>query len=161
MYEVGTLGVIVERQSQSDGTAKIMVEGRKRARVKRFVFDEEFYKAEVEEVADSERLNLDPFRKGLAELEAAWGLSQPDRTDDRARALFRSVLFALHAYNRRAYAGHKRKTLLTHEIEDAGLLPYTIARHLEIDLAAQQTLLENTNPVQRLEMILGYLQAGS
>ena len=30
MYEVGTLGVIVERQRVSDGTAKIMVEGRSR-----------------------------------------------------------------------------------------------------------------------------------
>ena len=40
MYEVGTLGVIVERQNLSDGTAKIVVEGRRRARVKRFVFDE-------------------------------------------------------------------------------------------------------------------------
>ena len=58
MNEVGTLGVIVERQNLSDGTAKIVVEGRRRARVKRFVFDEEYYKAEVEEVADSERVNL-------------------------------------------------------------------------------------------------------
>jgi ATP-dependent Lon protease len=145
MYNVGTLGVIVERQGQSDGTAKIMVEGRKRARVKRFVFDEEFYKAEVEEVADSERLNLDPFYEGL---------SQPDRTDDRARALFRSVLLALRAHTGLAYA-------LRREIEDAGFFPYRVARHLEIGLAGQQALLECVSPIERLEKILGYLQAAS
>jgi Lon protease-like protein len=52
MYEVGTLGVIVERQQLSDGTAKIMVECRKRARVRRFVFDQSFLKAEVEELTE-------------------------------------------------------------------------------------------------------------
>ena len=56
MYEVGTLGVIVERDRLPDGTAKIMVEGRRRARVTRFVFDQKFYKAEVEEVADTSAL---------------------------------------------------------------------------------------------------------
>jgi ATP-dependent Lon protease len=58
MYEVGTLAVIVERDSLSDDTAKIIVEGRRRARVTRFAFDQQFYKTEVKEVADTERLNM-------------------------------------------------------------------------------------------------------
>jgi ATP-dependent Lon protease len=58
MYEVGTLAVIVERDRLSDDTAKIIVEGRRRARVIRFVFDQQFYKAEVEKLADAERLNM-------------------------------------------------------------------------------------------------------
>src|SRR5260221_73673 len=66
MYEVGTLGVIVERQQLSDGTAKIVVEGRRRARVTRYVFDQTFYKAEVEQVADTDRLNLQALDVGLS-----------------------------------------------------------------------------------------------
>ena len=147
MNEVGTLGVIVERQNLSDGTAKIVVEGRRRARVKRFVFDEEYYKAEVEEVADSERVNL--LDVGLSRL----GPSQP-LANDHARALWRSVLSALNNYTR-----EKRKTVFVREVDDPGVLPYLIARHLNLQLAEQQALLETVNPVERLEKILAYLQA--
>src|ERR1700722_3570440 len=51
MYEVGTMGVIAERHRLPDGTAKIIVEGKKRARVKRFAFDQKFFKAEAEDMA--------------------------------------------------------------------------------------------------------------
>jgi ATP-dependent Lon protease len=146
MYDVGTLGVIVERQSMPDGTPKIMVEGRKRAKVKRFVFDEQYYKAEVEELADTERLNF-----------LYMGLSRSDR-DERVRALFRSVLSALHAHARlhpRTFIGREIR------LEDPGVSPYMIARHLKIGLAEQQALLECLSPVERLEKILGYLEAAS
>src|SRR6266481_7703723 len=91
MYEVGTLGVIVERQQLSDGTAKIVVEGRRRARVTRFAFDQTLYEAEVEEVADTERLNMQALDVGLP---------SSDQTK-RARALIRSVHFAVLSYFRR------------------------------------------------------------
>src|SRR5271168_1433279 len=52
MYEIGTLGVIVQRQLLPDRTMRIMVEGKRRARVARFVFDQRFFKAEAEEIAE-------------------------------------------------------------------------------------------------------------
>lgn len=146
MYEVGTLGVIVERQSMPDGSVKIMVEGRKRVRVKRFVFDEQYYKAEVEELADTERLNF-------LDISA----SRSDR-DERARALFRSVLSALHAYasrHRRAFLGREIR------LEDPGVSPYMIARDLKLGLGLQQALLECVSPIERLEKVLGYLEAAN
>ncbi|MGH7925244.1 MAG: LON peptidase substrate-binding domain-containing protein [Candidatus Binatus sp.] len=146
MYQVGTLGVIVERQNLPNGTAKIMVEGRKRARVKRFVFEEEFYKAEVEEVADTERLNF---------IISAPGAIQPaSARREHAGALIRLVLSALDAYVVR-----KRKTVAWRELEDPGVLPYVIAHHLKIDLAEQQALLECVSQVERLEKILRCLEA--
>ena len=149
MYEVGTLGVIVEHQRLPDGSVKIMVEGKKRAKVSRFVFDQKFFKAEVEEVADTERLN--PLDIGLSRL----GLPQP-LSNDHARALWRSVLSALNNYTR-----VKRKTVLVRELEDPGILPYMVARHLNIELAEQQALLETVNPVERLERILGHLETAN
>jgi ATP-dependent Lon protease len=146
MYQVGTLGVIVERQSLSDGTAKIMVEGRKRARVKRFVFDEEYYKAEVEEVADTERLQLETLNVGLSQLDL----------NERTRALTRSIVSALVDYARR-----KPTILLYKEIEDPGAFPYIVARHLKIDVAQQQALLECLSPIARLEKTLRYLEAAN
>jgi ATP-dependent Lon protease len=140
MYEVGTLAVIVERDSLSDDTAKIIVEGRRRARVIRFVFDQQFYKAEVKQLADTERLHMQTLDVGLSVSDQA----------KKERALVRSVYAALGPY---------QKLIYRLEIEDPAVLPYMVARHLTIDLAGQQALLECVNPVERLEIILGYLAA--
>jgi ATP-dependent Lon protease len=144
MYEVGTLAVIVERQNQSDGTARIVVEGRKRARVTRFVFDQTFYKAEVEEVADTERLNLQALDVGLSVSDQA----------KRERALFRSVHSAVFSYFRRT-----RTAFRLTDIEDPAVFSFVIAHHLKIEVAEKQALLECVNPVERLEKVLSYLEA--
>jgi len=149
MYEVGTLGVIVERQKLPDGTAKIVVEGRKRARVKRFVFDEDFYKAEVEEVPDTERFSLDIL------------ISKPD-PNDRAQALIRSTNSALAVYvNRKGTMFPELATRMRQIEEDPSILPYVIARHLKIEVAEQQALLECVSQVERLEKTLAYLEAAN
>jgi len=132
MYAVGTLGVIVERQRVSDGTAKIMVEGRRRAGVIRFVFDQTFLKAEVEEIKEaSDRSGPSP-------------------------ALISSVFYAVPRY---AIRKNKVIPMVTNgmEVENASIVSYRIARHLDIQLEEQQGLLEISNSVERLEKILGYL----
>jgi len=144
MYEVGTLGVIVERDRLPDGTAKIIVEGRRRARVTRFVFDQTFYKAEVEEVADTERLNLQALDVGLSVSDQA----------KKERALYRSVHSAVFSYFRRT-----RTAFRLTDIEDPAVFSFVIAHHLKIEVAEKQALLECVSPVERLEKILGYLEA--
>jgi Conserved nitrate reductase-associated protein (Nitr_red_assoc)/ATP-dependent protease La (LON) substrate-binding domain len=52
MYEIGTLGIMVEWLRQPDGTMKTLIEGKKRARVTRYVFDEESFRAEAEEIEE-------------------------------------------------------------------------------------------------------------
>jgi ATP-dependent Lon protease len=134
MYAVGTLGVIVERQRVSDGTAKIMVEGRRRARVIRFVSDQTFLKAEVKEIKE---------------------------TSDRCSpALISSVFYAVPRY---AIRKNKVIPMVTNgmEVENASIVSYRIARHLDIQLEEQQGLLETSNPIERLEKILGYLKAAN
>ena len=151
MYEFGTLGVIVERQRLSDGTAKIMVEGRRRAKVTRFVFDNEFYKAEVEEVADTERLNFTISAPGVVRPASA--------RREHVGGLIRLVLSALNDYAlRKSKTGSSAVISLT-QIEDPGVLPYVIARHLNVEIAQQQALLECVSPVERLEKILAILKA--
>jgi ATP-dependent Lon protease len=144
MYEVGTLAVIVERDRLSDDTAKIIVEGRRRARVTRFVFDQQFYQAEVEEVADTERLSVQALEYGLSVSDEA----------KRARTVIYSVHSALLSYFAR-----KRTAFPLTEIENPAVFSYVIAHHLKIEVAEQQALLECVSPVERLERILGYLEA--
>ncbi len=134
MYEVGTLAVIVERDRLSDGTAKIIVEGRRRARVTRFVFDQTFLKAEVEEIKET-----------------------ADRSG-RSPALISSMFYAVPRY-----AIRKKRVIpwVTDgiEVENPSIVSYRIARHLDIQVEEQQGLLEISNSVERLEKILGYLEA--
>jgi ATP-dependent Lon protease len=151
MYEVGTLCTVIRRARfaskhvrLTDGAAKIVVEGLTRARVTRFVFDQQFYKAEVEEVADTERLNMQALDVGLSVSDQA----------KREGALIRSVQLALVSY-----VGRKRMPFPSTEIEDPDVLPYVVARHLKIEVAEQQALLECVNPVERLERVLRYLEA--
>ena len=134
MYEVGTLGVIVERDRLPDGSAKIMVEGRRRARVTRFVFDQNFPKADVKEIKETaDRSGCDPV-------------------------LISSVFYAVPRY------AIRRKRVIPivangMEVENPSILSYRVARHLDIQLEEQQALLETSTTVERLEKILGYLEA--
>ena len=53
IYAVGTLGVVVQLLRLPDGTVKALLEGKKRARIVRYVADEEFFQVEVEELRRS------------------------------------------------------------------------------------------------------------
>lgn len=151
MYEVGTLGVIVERQQQSDGPARIVVEGRQRVRVKRFVFGQKFFKAEVEQVADTGDFDAQAQR---------FGVSSSDRSA-RTETLVRSVLSAFHsfAYGQRPSLREAADSI--EKLAEPGVVSYKIARYLDIGTAEQQALLECGSPLERLEKILGYLEVAN
>jgi ATP-dependent Lon protease len=137
MYQVGTLGVIVEHRRLPDGTVRIMVEGKKRAKVGRFVLHQKFFKAEAEELAET--------TGGSAALET----------------LMRSVLSAFDSYARGKVEISPEIASSIGGIGDASILSDKMAGHLDIALAEKQALLESTNPVERLEKILGYLEAAN
>src|SRR6059058_3652427 len=56
IYRVGTLGTVVQLLRLPDGTVKVLVEGKKRARVARYVANAEYFLVEaepIEEVCDA------------------------------------------------------------------------------------------------------------
>ncbi|MBF0223821.1 MAG: endopeptidase La [Desulfobacterales bacterium] len=54
MCNIGTIGNVLQLLRLPDGTVKSLVEGRTRARVKRFISEENFFKVELEPIADIE-----------------------------------------------------------------------------------------------------------
>src|SRR3954463_10575274 len=52
IYAVGTIGVIVQLLRLADGTVKVLVEGQRRARIRRFTETDGFFRVEVEEIAE-------------------------------------------------------------------------------------------------------------
>jgi ATP-dependent Lon protease len=132
---VGTLGVVVQLLHLPDGTVKALLEGKKRARIIRYVSDGEFFQVEVEEVTE--------VCARTTEVET----------------LIRSVISTFDNY-----VGLNKKippemvTSLS-AIDDPARLADKLVGHLGIEREAKQALLELANPAQRLEKILGYMRS--
>jgi ATP-dependent Lon protease len=125
---------MVEWLRQPDGTMKTLIEGKKRARVTRYVFEEEFFKADAEEIEEAVGRS--------AELEG----------------LVHSVVFAFAIYAQRGTRVPPEIANSTAAIDDPSILCDKMVRHLDIQLWQQQALLESVSPVERLEKIFRYLQ---
>src|ERR1044071_3115148 len=52
IYAVGTVGTIVQLLRLADGTVKVLIEGRQRAKVRRYLENGEFFLAEIEEIPE-------------------------------------------------------------------------------------------------------------
>src|SRR6185503_14729103 len=53
IYKVGTLGSVVQLLRLPDGTVKVLVEGKKRARIQQYVDHPEYFLVEVEELEEA------------------------------------------------------------------------------------------------------------
>src|SRR5215475_13081341 len=53
IFQVGTLGTIMQMLRLPDGTVKVLVEGKRRAKVKRYAQTDEFFLVEVEEMQET------------------------------------------------------------------------------------------------------------
>jgi ATP-dependent Lon protease len=139
MYEIGTIAVIFQTIRMGDGTIKTTLEAKRRARVTRFIFNEDFSKAEAEEI------------------------QEPAASDARLESLVTSVVseFVRKRVNTLAEVLSKPGALsaLAISAEGASALADRIASELQIELALKQALLELPDPAHRLEKLLTYLKA--
>ena len=54
IYEIGAVGTVLQLLKLPDNTVKVLVEGVRRARVKRYTGNEEFFEAEIEMIEEAE-----------------------------------------------------------------------------------------------------------
>jgi ATP-dependent Lon protease len=135
IYAVGTLGVVVQLLRLPDGTVKALLEGKKRARVMRYVGEEDFFKVEVEEIEEVS-----------------------DRSTE-VEALMRSVNTTFDNYVRLNKKIPPEMVTSIAAVDDPAFLADKLVGHLGIKLEDKQSLLECTNPAERLERILGYMRS--
>jgi ATP-dependent Lon protease len=135
IYAVGTLGVVVQLLRLPDGTVKALLEGKKRARVLRYANQDEFFQVEVEEIEEV-----------------------CDRTTE-VEALMRSVNTAFDNYVRLNKKIPPEMVTSIAAVDDPAYLADKLVGHLGIKLEDKQSLLECTNPAERLERILGYMRS--
>ena len=136
IYTVGTVGTIVQLLRLADGTVKVLVEGRQRARVKRYNDSNDFFSVEIEEIAEA----------GTADVEV--------------EALIRSVQSTFEVYVKLNKKVQPEVLMSVQSIDDASKLSDTIAANLPtIKLADRQGLLEMEEAKKRLERLYELMQA--
>src|SRR5690348_1770712 len=135
LYAVGTLGVVVQLLRLPDGTVKALLEGKKRARILKYVAQDDFFQVECEEIDEV-----------------------CDRTTE-VEALIRSVTSTFDNYVRLNKKIPPEMVTSIAAVDDPAFLADKLVGHLSIKLEDKQALLETTNPAERLEKILGYMRS--
>jgi ATP-dependent Lon protease len=135
IFDVGTLSSIIQVIRLSDGTVKVLVEGRRRAIVRRYLRTDGYFVVEVD--------TMDETAADTPEL----------------RALTREI----HATFETFVKLNKRiaPEILTsvQSVEEPGALADTIVGHLPLKLPDRQELLELVAPVERLTKLYEVLKA--
>jgi ATP-dependent Lon protease len=134
IFAVGTMGSIIQLLRLPDGTVKVLVEGKQRARVRRFLDSERFLLVEaddIEEVSDR-----------TVELEA----------------LMRSVQSTFEAYVKLNKRIPPEMLTSVASIDDPARLADTIVAHLSLKLQDKQSILETESPAKRLEKLYELMQ---
>jgi ATP-dependent Lon protease len=136
IFGVGTLGTVMQLLRLPDGTVKVLVEGKRRGRVKRFVQTDEFFLVEVEEIAEA-------WSRGV-EIEA----------------LMRSAQAAFELYVKLNKKVQPEVLMSVQTIDDPARLSDTIVANLPtIKLVDRQQLLETEDASRRLERLHELMQA--
>ncbi len=135
IYRIGSIANILQMLKLPDGTVKVLVEGTQRALVLQIFDDKLHLDAEISPVPEDENIGneAEAMRRAL--------ISQFDQYVKLNKKIPPEILTSL--------AG----------IDDAGRLADTIAAHLPLKLEQKQEVLEIFDVRQRLEHLLGLLEA--
>jgi ATP-dependent Lon protease len=135
IYKIGTLGSVVQMLKLPDGTVKVLIEGKKRAKVTRFHANPDFFLVDVEDAPELVERNTE------------------------IDALVREVHTTFENYVKLKKKIPPEMVMSVSSIDDPGRLADTIVAHLGIKLEDRQNLLETFNAAERLEKVLGHMRA--
>jgi ATP-dependent Lon protease len=135
LYQMGTISSILQLLKLPDGTVKVLVEGKARARVMSFNNEIEFYSVEAEEV----ECELVPEREADALVRSA--MNQFEQYVNLSKKVPAEVMSSLNG------------------IDEPGKLADTVAAHMSLELHQKQELLEVTDIRERLEHLLGLMES--
>ncbi len=135
IFMTGAIGSIIQLLCLPDGTVKVLVEGKRRARIRRFVPTGDFLAAEVEDIIE------------------------PDERGVELNALVRQVQSTFEQYVKLNKRIPPEMLISTQTINDAGRLADTIVASLSLKLGDKQAILETESPVKRLERLYELMQA--
>ena len=134
IYQTGVLATVLQLLKLPDGTVKVLVEGKGRARLVRFTDREDYYEAEAVEIADEE---------GDA---------------SQSEALLRAVIEQFENYVKLNKKVPPEALSSIPQISDPSKLADSVAAHLSVKIADKQGLLETIAVPARLEKVYGLME---
>jgi len=135
IYRIGTLASVVQLLKLPDQTVRVLVEGKQRARIKRFIPNGSFFQVEAEILPD---LVTD---------------------DGEIEALARTAAGQFDNYVKLNKKIAPESQGEVQQITDPSKLADTIASHLTVKIPEKQGLLEMVNVGERLEKVFGLMEA--
>lgn len=134
IYPIGVVASVLQLLKLPDGTVKVLVEGKGRARLTRFTDREEYFEAEAVEIEDE-----------------AGDASQ-------AEAMLRAVVEQFENYVKLNKKVPPEALSSIPQITDASKLADSVAAHLSVKIADKQGLLETFDVPKRLEKVYGLME---
>ncbi len=134
IYRTGVLANVLQLLKLPDGTVKVLVEGRARVRIVRFVPNDRFFEASAE-----------PLEEAMGDEEVV-------------QALVRSVGGEFERYAKVKKNIPEEALAAVTEATDPPRLADLIAGHLGVDVKQKQDLLETLVIAERLEKVYGLMQ---
>ncbi len=135
IFNVGTVGTVLQLLKLPDGTVKVLVEGQSRAKIVRYTDNPNFFQAYAEPIVEQ--------KAEQAELEA----------------LARTVVNQFEQYIKLNRKIPPEVLVSINQIDDPSKLADTIASHLQLKIPEKQELLEAAEVSQRLERIFGFMES--
>ena len=134
VYPVGTVATILQLLKLPDGTVKVLVEGKERARLQALHDRGEYFEADVETIEED------------------------DTNDSDAASLSRAVIEQFEGYVKLNRKIPPEAVSTVSEITEPGRLADSVAAQLSIKLSDKQSLLEIENVGERLERVYALME---
>lgn len=130
IYNVGTIGIIIQLLRLPDGTVKVLVEGKTRGTIKEYLQNEDFFLVKVNEIDDID-----------------------DHNDVKKQALMRSIKESFELYLKLSKKIHVEMMGTIAAIDNASKLADVVVTHLNVKLEDKQKIMEIFDITERLEAI--------
>ena len=135
IYEVGTLGKILQLLRLPDGTVKVLIEGGNRVHIKDFLFNESFLEANYITIIENKEIDV-----------------------IEEKALLRTASEQFEAYTKLNKKITSDVVTSIAEINNISKMSDVIASHLNISLSEKQDLLEQLTASIRMEKVLEFIE---
>jgi len=134
IYDIGTVGTVLQLLKLPDGTVKVLVEGGERAKIHRYTSTVAFFEAEAELIPEE------------------------DSAGQEVEALSRAVVGQFEQYIKLNKKIPPEVLVSVNQIEEPAKLADTIASHLALKISDKQELLETAGVIERLERVYGFME---
>jgi ATP-dependent Lon protease len=134
LYDVGVVAQVLQLLKLPDGTVRVLVEGKTRAQLTALIEEPAYVAAEVE----------------LIEAETVAG--------SEVTGLMRQVVEQFGEYVKLNKKLGEDAGIDLSEVDDAGQLADTIAAAISAKVSDKQSLLTETNPLKRLELVMAFME---